>query len=467
VSSAGPENEEAAMFVQWLEQGVFDALSRKYLATVLLEIYEELPSPARAHGRSPLARPAETQKADSDATGTDAKLLRRMLEVFSFSVEYPGDSSGPRLAVSADPKTGTRVGPWANFSRDAIKKSTSDVLRELVVLASTLDPLPKNRVISVKLLYTSATPEDYEPPMFRAAGEQSTGCWFENRPLRMSPGKVRTPYHEMVIRIRTALDATDPHHDDGLVAAQEAHHSPHGAHAKGDQEARAGQVDANEDAVGATAGAGADGDEDEAVVDGGSDVVNVCASPTQFVDVGGSTARVQPQPSRSRLEDTFQGNQQPPLRSVDETALGVDGLTLGQQPGAAVHAARSRLLSPPSAACRTTPGAPAAVSPFPGDFSAPASTNPTGGGEGRDVGAARPTSSTVGRKRPPLPRRPPTVGDGNDSQAPSHLARTSRRKVSETDHPIRQRPKRARRGVPHQHRPGLARGLAENVSSCL
>jgi HORMA domain len=79
-----------------------------------------------------------------------------------------------------------------------------------------LQPLPENRIVSVKLLYTPKTPATYEPPLFQAASDVSMGCWFENRPLRLSPGYICTPYHEMSICIRTASDTRSKPQDDEM-----------------------------------------------------------------------------------------------------------------------------------------------------------------------------------------------------------------------------------------------------------
>jgi hypothetical protein len=186
-----------------LEEGVFHALSRQYLETVLLEIYEDPDADVTGsnenkrnksptiYGTGAATTANETQNADSDTPSdlekessaglTSLGVLRtsrRLLEVFSFSISYP-KASGPEISLSrASPANGSSP---AQCSRQSIKHNTSEVLRLLVELSSTLQPLPDNRVISIKLLYMPSTPTDYEPPMFGAAGEDSMNCWFENR----------------------------------------------------------------------------------------------------------------------------------------------------------------------------------------------------------------------------------------------------------------------------------------------
>lgn len=122
-------------------------------------------------------------------------------------MSYP-TSSDPKLSISRSSE-GTKS-TLSHHSKDVIKKNTSEVLRLLVELSTSLKPLPENRMISVKLLYTSSTPAEYEPPLFQAADEESVNCWFDNRPLRLSPGTVSTPHHEMSLCIRTLADVQNP-----------------------------------------------------------------------------------------------------------------------------------------------------------------------------------------------------------------------------------------------------------------
>jgi HORMA domain len=189
---------------------------------VLMEIHETIfPSIQAAVFPDSSDELQGTQKADSGAHGDrcrhskgDQHLKRRLLEVFSFSVSYPNSKSDPVFSISrsrnADMKNEVAL------SKDSIKKNTSEVLRLLVEMTSTLQPLPENRSVSVKLLYTPKTPATYEPPLFQAASDESMGCWFENRPLRQSPGKICTPYHEMSICIRTASDVRSKPQDDEM-----------------------------------------------------------------------------------------------------------------------------------------------------------------------------------------------------------------------------------------------------------
>lgn len=42
-------------------------------------------------------------------------------------------------------------------------------MRHLTILSQTLEALPENRYLTLKLLYQPNTPESYEPPFFKHA----------------------------------------------------------------------------------------------------------------------------------------------------------------------------------------------------------------------------------------------------------------------------------------------------------
>lgn len=82
-------------------------------------------------------------KKGSRATNPEPKDL---LECFSFYVSYTGEGTA-QLRVSGSDGATSRP----QDSRETVKKNTSEVLRSLVEMTSTLRPLPKHRILSVKV----------------------------------------------------------------------------------------------------------------------------------------------------------------------------------------------------------------------------------------------------------------------------------------------------------------------------
>lgn len=480
-------NEDAQKFVQWLEQGVFDALTKKYLATVLLEVYEVFD---KSNPSSPadLNEILETQRGESTSPdgqeGSDKDITRKILEVFSFSVSYPSATSGPEFRMSRG-KRGKKgkLESDEKPTRNSIKQSTSDVLVQLMKLASTLAPLPENRVVSMKLLYTSATPEDYEPPMFRAADDKSTGsnCWFENRPLQLSPGKVCTPYHEMLIHIKSTAGIKSAANDNHFLGTRSMMNvtkdtgresgSRRGDEIEDNSESRV--IDLEKEFRGTGCRKTRKADEIEDVE---SDVVNGVRSPTKAmaIDVRGDRPSrggvCRPRPSNlqekghsekqyalgSSIEQAAKNMQEISLENYQGSQM-VTNKQINHQSGAPVKDGSGlRLASPPVLDLGPPMATPSKV---PLD-------NP---------GAQVSVQSPFGKKRPPLPRKRQGSLDLAHSQATTvDPVRSARQKVSETENYIHQKAKRARRN-PRQHSEQRDEDEAkkrrltgdDNVSSCV
>lgn len=121
-------------FVDWFEKGVFDALQNKYLEVVMLQVF------------------ARDPKAKKGKGGT---AQRELLECFSFHIKYNEDGSA-KLSLSGS--GGATSLP--NDSKEAVKKNTSEVLRSLVEMTSSLKPLPKHRILCLKV----CNQPSYKPP---------------------------------------------------------------------------------------------------------------------------------------------------------------------------------------------------------------------------------------------------------------------------------------------------------------
>lgn len=445
--------------MQWLEQGVFDALSKKYLSTVLLEVYEVID---QGGGSTPAGQngvPLETQRGESTAPEGphegDDDVSRRILEVFSFSVDYPSASSGPKFTMSRGKKG--RKGkpePDQNRTRNGIKQSTSDVLVQLMELASTLAPLPANRVVSMKLLYTSATPEDYEPPMFRAADDKSTGsnCWFENRPLQLSPGKVCTPYHEMLIHIKTTVGTKELVDDTSCRdtrSPMKEIKNPEAMNSSGQRDEIEDNSESRVIDLAREFGTGRSrkAKTQDKIEDDESDVVAGVRSPRQAmdVDVGVSTLNRGGNnvPSALTPQQNFGRKNEYGLKSsIEQAAKDMQDISLGNyqgsqrvrgngenksRVGASVNDWGSRPLASPPA---LNLGPSALKRPF---------AEPK-----MEVNVESP----FGKKRPPLPQKRPSSLDQAHSQATTaQPVRSARVKVSEPETYIYQKAKRVRRNT--------------------
>eukprot|EP00923_Selenidium_pygospionis_P004380 GHVN01007028.1.p2 GENE.GHVN01007028.1~~GHVN01007028.1.p2 ORF type:complete len:478 (+),score=53.10 GHVN01007028.1:2-1435(+) len=133
---------EADQFMDWIEKGCFDALAKKYLRSITLEIHG-------GEGEEPL-------------------------ETYEFNVTYPSsdvhnavDKENPRVCLTLKNK-GNEMAQTSD--EEDFKKTAMKMLRSICLLTQTLDTLPEKKYLSMRLsYYDEVMKKPYEPLGFRAA----------------------------------------------------------------------------------------------------------------------------------------------------------------------------------------------------------------------------------------------------------------------------------------------------------
>ncbi|KAK8824386.1 hypothetical protein WA577_006783 [Blastocystis sp. JDR] len=163
-------NQEAWQLTRWLEEGVFDALEKRYLRGLVFAIYDH---------------PEDKQKS-------------RLLETYSYAFTYP-DTTNITLEV-------TQNNDKSVVTTDGVKNQAVILLRTLITLCSTLNPLPNERWVTMQLYYyDDVTPPDYQPKYFEDTATASItpgSSTFVADPFVIETGKLRTPYHAMCMKVR-------------------------------------------------------------------------------------------------------------------------------------------------------------------------------------------------------------------------------------------------------------------------
>ncbi|RKO98142.1 hypothetical protein CXG81DRAFT_11092, partial [Caulochytrium protostelioides] len=124
--------------LDWIELGCHDALQKGYLRRMVFAIYEDPSKPDEA------------------------------IECYTFKFSYPSEGECAIHLTTTSAVVGQR-GHAALPTKHAILRSTTEMLRRLLVLTQTLPPLPERVHLAMKLFYDEdRTPRDYEPPLFAA-----------------------------------------------------------------------------------------------------------------------------------------------------------------------------------------------------------------------------------------------------------------------------------------------------------
>jgi len=150
---------DAFLLTQWLECGVFDALEKSYLKSLTFAVY------------------STPNLSTDDSNDT-------LIETYQFTVEY----SDAQVKLNG-----------LAMNRDNLKKQAVTFIRCLIEFTSTLDELPENRYLTLKIqYYDDTTPWDYEPKYFTSAPPDILK--FSSKPSKLKIGKLNTPYHKLQLK---------------------------------------------------------------------------------------------------------------------------------------------------------------------------------------------------------------------------------------------------------------------------
>ncbi|KAK3133778.1 hypothetical protein QOZ80_6AG0540890 [Eleusine coracana subsp. coracana] len=194
-----PMDAESRRLIDWMEKGVYDALQKKYLKTLLFCICEKEEGP--------------------------------MIEEYAFSFSYPNTNT-EEVAMNMS-RTGSKKSSAtfksnaAEVTPDQMRSSACKMIRTLVSLMRTLDSMPEERTILMKLLYyDDATPEDYEPPFFKCCTDNEAINIWNKAPLKMEVGNVNSKHLVLALKVKSVLDPCDDNSansgDDGMSVENES-----------------------------------------------------------------------------------------------------------------------------------------------------------------------------------------------------------------------------------------------------
>ena len=121
-------DSQALLLSRWLEEGVFEALELGYLRSLVISILAG-PPPGKLH------------------------------ESYVFKISYPREGHA-EVFLEKDGKS--------SITQKTAAKEAVDMMRSLMSLLQSLQQLPADRIVSLKLFYyDQITPSDWQPRFFR------------------------------------------------------------------------------------------------------------------------------------------------------------------------------------------------------------------------------------------------------------------------------------------------------------
>jgi|TARA_B110000977_G_scaffold138503_1_gene175852 hypothetical protein len=211
----------ARRLLDQLGKGVFAAIKAKYARTITYYVMAPELSPT-----------------------DDSEIV---LEEYQFTIKYDSDDSGKddatveEVAVRGTSKDSKKT---LLDDEENIKDAGDQMLRQLEVLISNLDPLPEGAKIGIRMAYVENVPPEYEPPFFEAAAPPSDTNALADAEA-FDCGSVETRFHTIALRWKTG--GRDGEEDVGVQEKENTHVALRGT--KGDNTAAAQVPDENTNAV--------------------------------------------------------------------------------------------------------------------------------------------------------------------------------------------------------------------------
>ncbi|KAL7069057.1 HORMA domain-containing protein [Cryptosporidium serpentis] len=176
-----PFNKESKLILNWLEDGVFDALEKEYLKLLVFGIH-----------------------------GACDELIESYHFHFSYNANGMTDINCERVTNENKVIGSSRIGnEFSGCSKEYARQQTVQLLRTLILLTQSLSPLPEIRYMSMKLwYYEDKVPNNYEPNHFRPA-RTSDVLSYGDIPMDTTIGNVDTKFHSLSVKVKSIVDEYD------------------------------------------------------------------------------------------------------------------------------------------------------------------------------------------------------------------------------------------------------------------
>jgi len=202
-----PMDEDAKQLIAWMEHGVCDALKRGYLQALRFGI-------SKNGDASQVLE--EFELVFKYCESGDCKFDFRHTETGSPITQHHGGVARPPNQAAGD------------TSLDTVKQQVAAIIRKLIVTCTTLGPLPAERCVFMKLVYTDSCPDSYQPTHFRDFNPTETdqpGA-LGGAGINVSLGSFQTQHHLMSLGVSSLLDQFPASQEYSAIADSEIAEPP-------------------------------------------------------------------------------------------------------------------------------------------------------------------------------------------------------------------------------------------------
>lgn len=164
------KSEEADLFLDWLENGVFQSLKEGYLKAISLGIFVDESNP------------------------------NDLIETYLFAFDYSNDTISININGEKD-----------KISLLDSRKMVQQLMRRFIIITQSLDPLPEKRFLTMRLMFNDVAPREYQPQLFRDATRDPKTVItvpHENGLDMFSVGSLNTSVHKVGLKVLSLADST-------------------------------------------------------------------------------------------------------------------------------------------------------------------------------------------------------------------------------------------------------------------
>ncbi|KZT71267.1 HORMA-domain-containing protein [Daedalea quercina L-15889] len=203
--------EEADKLLDYMENGIFDALQKQYLRSFILAIFLDNDDPnniVEAYTFNFDYHQIPGTDVTVPVMTLDADLERLSLHGRKKAFDPTADATKQgRVPTLGEVKRSLKVHsiiPY--YSRHLTGKIVQSLIKNLIQATTQMDALPKRRFATFKLFYNDNTPDDYEPTHFHA-GDAKKDRWFftthdrSEVPEKCKIGSLQTGHHGVNVHI--------------------------------------------------------------------------------------------------------------------------------------------------------------------------------------------------------------------------------------------------------------------------
>lgn len=157
------KSTKADLFLDWIDKGATDAIRRGYLKSLSFAIFLNKDDPNDLH------------------------------EVYTFFFDYKNDDIHFSINDEDEP-----------ISLLDSRKMLQQLMKRFIIITQSLEPLPEERNVSMRMLFNESCPKDYQPPFFKDASDEPSAILKAPKTSnvdRYSAGSVDTSFHSIQVKV--------------------------------------------------------------------------------------------------------------------------------------------------------------------------------------------------------------------------------------------------------------------------